>query len=146
VQLRRVELKILYIKRFIRFHDMQHPSACSAKEVEQFLSHLAVQRNNSVSTQRTALNAIVFLFREFLEQPLEELSFEMARKPQRLPTVFTHDEAKAVISHLKGSPQLVARLMYGSGLCINEALRLRVKDVDFGMQQIIVRSPVDDGF
>jgi len=129
-----------WIKRFIRFHDMQHPSTCSAKEVEQFLSHLAVQRNNSVSTQRTALNAIVFLFREFLEQPLEELSFEMARKPQRLPTVFTHDEAKAVISHLKGSPQLVARLMYGSGLRINEALRLRVKDVDFGMQQIIVRS------
>lgn len=76
MQLRRVELKILYIKRFIRFHDMQHPSACSAKEVEQFLSHLAVQRNNSVSTQRTALNAIVFLFREFLEQPLEELSSE----------------------------------------------------------------------
>lgn len=129
-----------WIKRFIRFHGMQHPSACSTKEVEQFLSHLAVQRNNSVSTQRTALNAMVFLFREFLEQPLDELSFEMARKPQRLPTVFTHDEAKAVISRLVGSPQLVARLMYGSGLRINEALRLRVKDVDFGMQQLIVRS------
>ncbi len=129
-----------WIKRFIRFHGMQHPSACSTKEVEQFLSHLAVQRNNSVSTQRTALNAIVFLFREFLEQPLDELSFEMARKPQRLPTVLTHDEAKAVISRLVGSPQLVARLMYGSGLRINEALRLRVKDVDFGMQQLIVRS------
>ena len=75
-----------WIKRFIRFHGMQHPSALSAKEVEQFLSHLAVQRNNSVSTQRTALNAIVFLYREFLEQPLEELSFELARKPRRLPT------------------------------------------------------------
>jgi integron integrase len=129
-----------WIKRFIRFHGMQHPSTCSAKEVEQFLSHLAVQRNNSVSTQRTALNAIVFLFREFLEQPLGELSFEMARKPQRLPTVFTHDEVRAVTGHLPGTPQLVARLMYGSGLRINEALRLRVKDVDFGMQQIIVRS------
>ena len=129
-----------WIKRFIRFHGMRHPSTCSATEVEQFLSHLAVQRNNSVSTQRTALNAIVFLFREFLEQPLDELSFEMARKPRRLPTVFTHDEAKAVINGLEGAPQLVARLMYGSGLRINEALRLRVKDVDFGMQQIIVRS------
>jgi len=104
------------------------------------LSHLAVQRNNSVSTQRTALNAIIFLFREFLEQPLDELSFEMARKPRRLPTVFTHNEARAVISHLEGYFQLVARLMCGSGLRINEALRLRVKDVDFGMQQIIVRS------
>ncbi|WP_261977946.1 phage integrase N-terminal SAM-like domain-containing protein [Marinobacter sp. F3R11] len=110
----------------IRFHGMRHPSTCSTKEVEQFLSHLAVQRNNSVSTQRTALNAIVFLFREFLEQPLEELSFEMARKPQRLPTVFTHEETRAVIGHLKGSHQLVARLMYGSGLRVNEALRLRV--------------------
>ena len=129
-----------WIKRFIRFHGMRHPSTCSTKEVEQFLSHLAVQRNNSVSTQRTALNAIVFLFREFLQQPLEELSFEPARKPRRLPTVFTHDEVKAVISHLEGISQLVARLMYGSGLRINEALRLRVKDIDFGMQQIIVRS------
>ncbi len=128
-----------WIKRFIRFHGMRHPSTCSANEVEQFLSHLAVQRNNSVSTQRTALNALVFLFREFLEQPLDDLSFEMARKPQRLPTVFTHDEAKTVIGHLEGAHQLVARLMYGSGLRINEALRLRVKDVDFGMQQIIVR-------
>ena len=129
-----------WIKRFIRFHGMQHPSALAAKEVEQFLSHLAVQRNNSVSTQRTALNAIIFLFREFLEQPLEELSFELARKPRRLPTVFTHDEARAVIGHLQGECHLVARLVYGSGLRINEALRLRVKDVDFGMQQIIVRS------
>lgn len=129
-----------WIKRFIRFHGMQHPSALAAKEVEQFLSHLAVQRNNSVSTQRTALNAIIFLFREFLEQPLEELSFELAHKPRRLPTVFTHDEARAVIGHLQGECHLVARLVYGSGLRINEALRLRVKDVDFGMQQIIVRS------
>ncbi len=129
-----------WIRRFIRFHGMKHPSACSTADVEQFLSHLAVQRNNSVSTQRTALNAIVFLFREFLQQPLDELSFEMARKPQRLPTVFTHDEARAVIGHLHGETQLVARLMYGAGLRINEALRLRVKDMDFGMQQIIVRS------
>ncbi|NWO04642.1 MAG: integron integrase [Alteromonadaceae bacterium] len=130
----------LWIKRFIRFHGLRHPSTCSEKEVEEFLSHLAVQRNNSVSTQRTALNALVFLFREFLGQPLEDLSFEMARRPTRLPTVLTHDEAKAVINHLEDPHQLVARLMYGSGLRINEALRLRVKDVDFGMQQIIVRS------
>ncbi|MBO1520772.1 phage integrase N-terminal SAM-like domain-containing protein [Oceanisphaera pacifica] len=129
-----------WVKRFIRFHNIRHPSTCSTKEVEQFLSHLAVQRNSSVSTQRTALNAIVFLFREFLQQPLDELSFELARKPRRLPTVFTHNEAKAVISHLEGTSQLVARLMYGSGLRINEVLRLRVKDIDFGMQQIIVRS------
>lgn len=129
-----------WVKRFIRFHNMQHPSTCSAKDVEQFLSHLAVQRDSSVSTQRTALNAIVFLFHEFLEQPLDDLSFELSRKPRRLPTVFTHDEVRAVIKNLEGTSQLVARLMYGSGLRINEALRLRVKDVDFGMQQIIVRS------
>ncbi|WP_243454036.1 integron integrase [Oceanisphaera pacifica] len=133
-----------WIKRFIRFNEMRHPATCSTAEVEQFLSHLAVQRNNSVSTQRTALNALVFLFREFLQQPLGELSFELARKPRRLPTVFTHDEVKAVMSHLEGIPQLVACLMYGSGLRINEALRLRVKDIDFGMQQIIVRSGKGD--
>lgn len=133
-----------WVKRFIHFNNMRHPAACSTTEVEQFLSHLAVQRNNSVSTQRTALNALVFLFREFLQQPLGELSFELARKPRRLPTVFTHDEAKAVINHLEGTSQLVARLMYGSGLRINEALRLRVKDIDFGMQQIVVRSGKGD--
>lgn len=129
-----------WVKRFIRFHHMQHPAGLSSMDVEGFLSHLAVQCNNSVGTQRTALNALVFLYREFLGQPFEDLHFEAARKPQRLPTVFTHEEAIAVIGHLEGTPQLVARLMYGSGLRVNEALRLRIKDIDFGMQQILVRS------
>ena len=106
----------------------------------RFMDLLRVLIRSRNSTQRTALNAIVFLCRVFLEEPLEELSFELARKPRRLPTVFTHDEARAVIGHLQGESHLVARLMYGSDLRINEALRLRVKDVDFGMQQIIVRS------
>lgn len=109
-------------------------------EVEAFLSHLVLQANVSVSTQRVALNSLVFLYREFLGQPLEDLNFERSRKPVKLPTVFSAEEAKSVMLNLEGDYKLVAMLLYGSGLRINEALRLRVKDVDFDMQQLIVRS------
>ncbi|WP_341581688.1 integron integrase [Marinobacter metalliresistant] len=131
---------LFWIKRFIRFHGLQHPQDMGSPEVEAFLSHLVLQVNVSVSTQRVALNALVFLYREFLGQPLDELNFERARKPVKLPTVFSAEEAKSVIRNLEGEYKLVAMLLYGSGLRINEALRLRVKDVDFDMQQLIVRS------
>ncbi|MGF2736706.1 integron integrase [Marinobacter sp. DUT-1] len=149
IRLRGMALKtektyLFWIKRFIRFHDRKHPEAMGAAEVEAFLSHLVLQANVSTATQRVALNALVFLYREFLGQPLEELSFERARRPKRLPTVFSPEEAKAVISNLEGEYRLVAMLLYGSGLRINEALRLRVKDVDFDMQQLIVRSGKGD--
>lgn len=135
---------LFWIKRFIRFHDRKHPEAMGTAEVEAFLSHLVLQANVSTATQRVALNALVFLYREFLGRPLEDLSFERARRPKRLPTVFSPEEAKAVISNLEGEYRLVAMLLYGSGLRINEALRLRVKDVDFDMQQLIVRSGKGD--
>lgn len=93
-----------------------------------------------------ALNALVFLYREFLSVPLDNLNYEAAHKPQKLPTVFSPQEAKAAIDNMEGEYRLIAMLIYGAGLRINEVLRLRVKDVDFGMQQLIVRSPVDDGF
>jgi len=149
IRLRGMALKtertyLFWIKRFIRFHDRKHPEVMGTAEVEAFLSHLVLQANVSTATQRVALNALVFLYREFLGQPLEELSFERARKPKRLPTVFSPEEAKAVISNLEGEYRLVAMLLYGSGLRINEALRLRVKDVDFDMQQLIVRSGKGD--
>lgn len=131
---------LFWIKRFIRFHDRQHPESMGALEVEAFLSHLVLQANASVGTQRVALNALVFLYREFLGVPLENLNYEAARKPRKLPTVFSPQEAKAAINHMEGEYRLIAMLIYGAGLRINEALRLRVKDVDFGMQQLIVRS------
>tara|TARA_R100000789_G_scaffold99325_1_gene105552 strand:+ start:1017 stop:1472 length:456 start_codon:yes stop_codon:yes gene_type:complete len=108
-------------------------------EVEAFLSHLVLQANVSVATQRVALNALIFLYREFLGTPLEELQYEAARKPKKLPVVFSPDEATRAIANLEGEYKLIAMLIYGAGLRISETLRLRVKDVDFGMQQLIVR-------
>ena len=131
---------LFWIKRFIRFHGLQHPEVMGSAEVEAFLSHLVLRGSASVSTQRVALNALVFLYREFLGQPLDDLKFEHSRKPVKLPTVFSAEEARSVIRNLSGDYKLVAMLLYGSGLRINEALRLRVKDVDFDMQQLIVRS------
>ncbi|MBU2872977.1 integron integrase [Marinobacter salexigens] len=131
---------LFWIKRFIRFHGRQHPAVMGSAEVEAFLSHLVLQANVSASTQRVALNALVFLYREFLGQPLDDLDFKHSRKPVKLPTVFSAEEARSVIRNLSGDYKLVAMLLYGSGLRINEALRLRVKDVDFDMQQLIVRS------
>lgn len=131
---------IHWVLRFIRFHNRQHPKTLSAFHVDAFLSHLAVQRNCSAGTQKTALNALVFLYREFLQQPIENLSFQQSRKPTRVPVVFSHDEAKRVIDNLDGVNQTVAKLIYGCGLRINEVLRLRVKDIDFDMLQIVVRS------
>ena len=129
-----------WVLSYIRFHGRKHPQRLSASHVDAFLSHLAVHKHCSPATQKTALNALVFLYREFLGLPLEGLNFTHSRKPQRVPVVFSHEEAQALIRHLEGVNQLVARLMYGAGLRINEALRLRVKDVDFAMQQITVRA------
>ncbi|EKF73760.1 Integron integrase, partial [Alcanivorax hongdengensis A-11-3] len=128
-----------WVLRYIRFHDRQHPEQLKSRDVDAFLTYLAVHKHCSPATQKTALNALVFLYREFLGQPLDALNFSYSRKPQRVPVVFSHAEAQALIGHLTGTNQLVARLIYGSGLRINEALRLRVKDVDFAMQQITVR-------
>ncbi|BAP13648.1 integron integrase [Alcanivorax sp. NBRC 101098] len=128
-----------WVLRYIRFHGRLHPEQLKARDVDAFLTHLAVHKHCSPATQKTALNALVFLYREFLGQPLDALNFSYSRKPQRVPVVFSHAEAQALIGHLAGTNQLVARLIYGSGLRINEALRLRVKDVDFAMQQITVR-------
>lgn len=130
---------VFWIKRFIRFHGRKHPKSMGTPEVEAFLSHLVLQANVSVGTQRVALNSLIFLYREFLGTPLENLEYEAARKPKRLPVVFSPDEAKRVLENMNGEYQLVAMLLYGAGLRISEALRLRVKDIDFAMQQLIVR-------
>ena len=124
---------------FIRYHGMRHPSDMGAVEIEAFLSYLAVGRSVSVNTQRTALNALVFLYGQHLRREPMILEFKLAKPARRIPVVFTDDEARAVIAELSGIHQLAARLMYGSGLRISECVRLRVKDIDFGMNTIIVR-------
>jgi len=123
---------ISWIKRFIRFNHFKHPSDTGADEIGLYLNHLASQRNVAASTQNQALNALIFLYRDVLRLELDELgSIVRARKPKRLPVVLSPQEVSLLFSFMEGVSGLVARLLYGSGLRLNEALTLRVKDLDF---------------
>ena len=124
---------------FIRYHQKKHPRLMGPREVEQFLAFLAEERHTSVNTQKTALNALVFLYDKFLKQPLGQLHFKKVTRPRRIPTVFTHQEAQKVIGELNGIPKLSAQLMYGAGMRVSEVCRLRVQDIDFQVNCIIVR-------
>lgn len=128
-----------WIADFIRFHDMRHPAELGQQHVEDYLSHLAVQRNVAVNTQKTALNALVFLYHKFLQRELHAIPFTKAGRVRRLPVVFTHEEARRVIGCLEGEYWLLASLMYGAGLRVMEAVRLRVQDVDFGSGCLVLR-------
>ena len=129
-----------WIRRFILFHGKQHPRNMGKSEVESFLTHLAVRRNVAPSTQSQALAALLFLYREVLEVELPWLdNVTRASKPPRLPVVLTKEEVRAVLAGIEGRPRLVVQLIYGSGLRLMEALRLRIKDVDFARKEIIVR-------
>lgn len=128
-----------WIADFIRFSGKIHPELLGAPEVDAYLSHLAVRRNFSINSQKTALNAVVYLYHRFLNKELGQLSFASSSKQRRLPTVFSHGEAMAVIGELSGMFRVMASLMYGSGLRVMETVRLRIQDVDFGNGCIIVR-------
>jgi len=128
-----------WLRRFI-LHGKRHPQEMGAQEIEAFLTHLAVHENVAASTQNQALQAILFLYREVLgreiTQPIQALR---ARKPKRLPTVLTRPEVQTLLSYLSSTHLLIAQLLYGSGLRLMEALRLRVKDLDFEYRTITVR-------
>lgn len=129
-----------WIRRFILFHGKRHPSEMGAAEVEAFLSHLAVNGNVAASTQNQALAAILFLYREVLAVELPWLEgVTRAKKPARLPVVLTAEEVRGLLAQLDGVHHLVASLLYGSGLRLMEAIRLRVKDVDFERLEVTVR-------
>jgi len=129
-----------WILRYIRFHGKRHPSGMGRSEVMEFLSHLAVRGRVSPSTQNQALSALLFLYGEVLGRKLDWLdSLVRAKKPKRLPTVLTREEVRAVMARLDGQPWLATMLMYGAGLRLGECLGLRVKDIDFGYRQILVR-------
>ncbi|HYC61153.1 MAG TPA: integron integrase [Thermoanaerobaculia bacterium] len=136
------EAYIMWIKRFIFFHNKRHPASMGGEEVNAFLSWLATDQNVSASTQNQALGALLFLYRHVLEDPLPWLK-DVVRptRPARLPVVLTTDEVRSVLSHLAGMPHLVSLLLYGGGLRLLEGLMLRVKDVDFERGQIHVRDP-----
>ncbi|MCW8884849.1 MAG: integron integrase [Motiliproteus sp.] len=129
-----------WIVRYIRFHQMQHPKDMGAVHIRQFLDHLAVKGKVAANTQKTALNSLVFLYRQVLGVELEDFSdFYRARAPNKLPTVLTQQEISRLFSHLTGDALTCSALMYGSGLRVMETVRLRVQDVDFDKLTILVR-------
>lgn len=134
------EAYLMWAKRFILFHNKRHPSQMGAEEVNAFLSSLAIHDHVAAATQNQALNALLFLYRYVLQDPLPWLQDVVrARRPIHLPVVLTPEEARIVINCLNGTPRLVAQLLYGSGLRLMEALTLRVKDLDFSRKQLMVR-------
>lgn len=129
-----------WIKRYILFHHKRHPRELDADAVRAFLTHLAVNEHVAASTQNQAFNALLFLYRQVLQMELPRIEgVERARQSRKLPVVFTKLEASAVIARMSGESQLIAGLLYGSGLRIMEAVRLRVKDIDFSRNEITVR-------
>lgn len=129
-----------WIRRYVNFHNRRHPREMGAAEVESFLTHLAVNAHVSASTQNQALQALLFLYRQILEIDLPWLeNVTRARRPKRLPVVLTVAEVRALLAQLDGTPWLVANLLYGSGLRLMEALRLRVKDLELERGELTVR-------
>ena len=136
---------VLWARRFILFHGKRHPRELGPAEVERFLTHLATQRNVSASTQNQALSALLFLYRDVLEVELPWMDGVVRAKPRgRLPVVLTREEVRRIVANLEGTPRLIALILYGSGLRLLEACRLRVKDVDFQRNEIVVRAGKGD--
>lgn len=129
---RTIETYLHWIKGYIVFHNRQHPDLLGNKEVEAYLDHLVLNRNVAGPTQALVLNALSFLYKEILRKPLStELKFVKSQKARKLPVVLTRDEMAALLAQIHPNYYLPAALMYGSGLRLMEAVRLRVKDVDF---------------
>jgi integron integrase len=136
---RTIDSYLYWIKYFILFNNKQHPEDLGARDVERFLTHLAVERSVSPSTQSIALNALVFLKTKFLEQELEPLqNFQKSTRQRKLPVVLTKQEVNLLLSQLSDKYYLMAALLYGSGLRRMELVRLRVQDVDFDYKQLRV--------
>ena len=129
-----------WVREYILFHKKRHPREMAVPEINQFITHLVVERKASESTQNQAISAILFLYRYILQKDLDEtgLTFVRPQKGKRVPTILSKDEARLIISKMTGPYQLLAKIMYGGGLRIMESLRLRVKDIDFENHQILV--------
>src|SRR5207249_12212202 len=138
--LRTEEAYVEWIRRFIVFHDKRHPSELGAFEVEAFLTDLAVTHNVSASTQNQAKSAILFLYKEVFGVELPWLEgIQSAKRPVRLPVILTTGEVQRVLRHLYGVHHMIGRLLYGTGMRILEAMRLRIKDIEFARREIVVR-------
>lgn len=133
------ETYLHWARRFIFFHNKRHPADMGEADIRAFLVHLASQQHLAASTQNQALSAILFLYRQVLHRELEPILISSAKRPERLPTVLTHDEAVRLIAHLSGPYKLLAQLLYGSGLRLTECIQLRVQDIDFDYRAVIIR-------
>lgn len=137
---RTTQAYVQWIVRYVRWHGLQHPSTLGAVEVRDFLTYLARERHVAASTQNQALAALQFLYRDVLEQPLGALSgLAPARTPTVLPNVLSREAVQRVLACLTGTPRLMAQLLYGSGMRLQECCQLRVKDVDFDRGELRVR-------
>lgn len=140
LSLRTEKTYVYWIRRYVRFHQRRHPREMGAREVEDFLTSLAVNDRVAASTQNQALAALLFLYREVLEVDLPWLENVIrAKRPQRLPVVLTRDEIARVLARLSGTEWLVASMLYGSGMRLGECLQLRVKDLDLARREILIR-------
>ena len=139
--LRTEESYLRWIRQYILFNGKRHPKEMGAPELEAFLTHLAIHRKVSASTQNQALSAILFLYRHVLHSDSLDLTVQAvrAKRPKRVPTVLGREEVQRLLACMTGVPLLQAKLLYGSGLRLMECLRLRVKDLDFDRRQIAVR-------
>ena len=138
------EAYVAWIRRYVLFHGKRHPSLLRERDVSAFLTDLAVRRRVSASTQNQALAALLFLYKAVLRHPLGGVDVVRAKKPARLPTVLTRSEVRLVLDEMRGTARLVALLMYGAGLRVMEALRLRVHDLDFEREALTVRGGKGD--
>ncbi len=137
---RTTQVYVRWIVRYVRWHGLRHPATLGGVEVRDFLTYLARERNVAASTQNQALAALQFLYRDVLEQPLGEVSgLAPARRPTLLPNVLSREAVQRVLACLTGTPLLMAQLLYGSGLRLQECCQLRVKDVDFERGELRVR-------
>jgi integron integrase len=135
------EAYVAWIKRYARFHGLRHPRLLGEKEVTGFLTHLAIRKRVAASTQNQAAAALLFLYRDVLREPLPWLTEVVrAKRPERLPVVLTREDVRRVLGAMRGTPRLVALLLYGAGLRVSEALQLRVKDLDIEHAVVTVRS------
>jgi len=131
---------VSWIRQFVLFHAKRHPRDMGKPEIEAFLSYLVMKRNVASSTQNQAFNSILFLYNNVLDVDMpQDINALRSKKPVRVPTVMTREETLKLIGSMHGTHQLMAKLMYGCGLRVIECVRLRVKDVDFAMNQVIVR-------
>ena len=131
---------IHWIKRFIFFHNKRHPKQMGNVEIEAFLCDLSINRYCSANTQRTALNALVYLYKRFMGIDVDNLQYSPARTHRRLPVVYSREEIAKILSHLRGVHRLQVELMYGTGVRKAELLSLRIKDIDFDSNNIFVRN------